>query len=1181
MKGKNMRLYKRIASIVLALFMVVGLVPMMPMEAKAAVENACTTTQDCTGTYVNGFCSECDGYEAAQPVSENHHPELLETHNGYYAIENAGQFYWFAAQAEATNYLDVVLTDNIIVNDVDLAYDKESKELTITDKNGTLVDGATLRSWTPIGRAHSSSGAYSKTLDGNGYYISGLYYNVGDSKDGDNGGIFGTAGASTGYSMPCTIKNLGLLNSYFGGDNNIEFVGSFIGRVYYAKIENCYSNAIVNGSASGGLVGGQSTSSCYLSITDSYYFGTLIGSIIHSNDKYYSGAIASSKNGYPSINNCYYLDSSFSIGNNGATAVSAEEMSSGKLAYLLGEAWGQNIDNDEANQGYPVVGGARVYKGYDSCFEDRNVIYTNDSSRNETLPHKYKYSVSGDVITEICEEDCGHSTSLKLIAPAEELCYDGTMKEAELEGALSGVQAPEIVYTVVEGAGLTEGKPINAGKYVASITIEDADSIPYTVSVDFEIEKVTPTVENFVFTAPADLIYSAEDKAAAVVVRDGITGVGEITIKYYKNGVEAIPNQVGSYTVQILVAEGENYKSAELSSDNWAFDISYLSTPEEATLSGIVGSNGWYVGNVNLAAPDQFTISVDGDTYSETITYDSDMDESITYYLKDSQGYIALKNITIKKDTTLPTVLYRIGSDEWKQFVNAITFGIFCKDYTTVEIKATDAMSGVQKIEYYVANQEMSDLELEAATWDVYNGALDLDVAGKYIIYVRVTDMAGNVTEDSFATEGIVIYKDSTVTSTASREYKAGTGLNITYSSNGNTLDPVLYHNDQPLNMGLDADYAFAANAEVVTFTRAFLDSLGAGTHEITFVFHPQGVETTAVTIEKTLTLTVTPAPLTIESATVTGREYNGTKDVAVTGLTISGIKDTDSVGVSFDNLTGTLTSANAGTYTSVIFGDLSDVVTLTGDDASNYELVYASGTAVATNVTIAEGPHIENEEGKMGWDAILDEVEDVLTSEEENTLVVDMNGQSIVPVDVLEEIKGKDIEVKFDLGDGIVWTVKGADITGTTLEDIDFAVTVNTEENPNQNIPVSVINKVTGEKSHVEISLAHDGEFGFTAVLTLNLDAENAGLFANLYYYNPTKQAMEFICADEIAADGTTDLTFTHASDYTIVIDDEPANQGNVQPPQTGDHADITLWAMLLMAGLGLVAFGQKKHVR
>ena len=160
------------------------------------------------------------------------------------------------------------------------------------------------------------------------------------------------------------------------------------------------------------------------------------------------------------------------------------------------------------------------------------------------------------------------------------------------------------------------------------------------------------------------------------------------------------------------------------------------------------------------------------------------------------------------------------------------------------------------------------------------------------------------------------------------------------------------------------------------------------------------------------------------------------------------------------------------------------------------------------------------------------------------------MNGQSVVPADVLEEIKGKDVEVKFDLGDGIVWTVNGADITGETLEDIDFAVTISTEEHPINTIPVEVINKVTGEKSHTEISLAHDGEFGFTAVLTLNLDAENAGLFANLYYYNVTKNALEFICADEIARDGSVDLTFTHASDYTIVIDEKAADDEEDEGP-------------------------------
>jgi len=35
------------------------------------------------------------------------------------------------------------------------------------------------------------------------------------------------------------------------------------------------------------------------------------------------------------------------------------------------------------------------------------------------------------------------------------------------------------------------------------------------------------------------------------------------------------------------------------------------------------------------------------------------------------------------------------------------------------------------------------------------------------------------------------------------------------------------------------------------------------------------------------------------------------------------------------------------------------------------------------------------------------------------------------------------------------------------------------------------------------QFSLAYDGEFGFTATLTVNMESKNAGLYANLFYYN------------------------------------------------------------------------------
>ena len=200
------------------------------------------------------------------------------------------------------------------------------------------------------------------------------------------------------------------------------------------------------------------------------------------------------------------------------------------------------------------------------------------------------------------------------------------------------------------------------------------------------------------------------------------------------------------------------------------------------------------------------------------------------------------------------------------------------------------------------------------------------------------------------------------------------------------------------------------------------------------------------------------------------------------------------------------------------------------------------------------EEPFIKGENGKEGWDVIRAEVNQV---NDGDTVTVDMNGAAVVPSDVLSEIKGKDITIVFDMGNGITWSVNGQSITGDAIGDIDFSVKTNTNS-----IPVDIINNITGERYSKQISLSYDGEFGFTAVLSINMEAENAGLFANLFYYNENTGEMEFICYDEIAADGTADLTFTHASDYAIVIDTEPmdgVSDGEVLNGETDSDEEIS----------------------
>lgn len=180
--------------------------------------------------------------------------------------------------------------------------------------------------------------------------------------------------------------------------------------------------------------------------------------------------------------------------------------------------------------------------------------------------------------------------------------------------------------------------------------------------------------------------------------------------------------------------------------------------------------------------------------------------------------------------------------------------------------------------------------------------------------------------------------------------------------------------------------------------------------------------------------------------------------------------------------------------------------------------------------------PFIKDETGKEGWDVIKTETSG---AKDGDVVKVDMNGATVVPGDVLDTIAGKDVTIVFDMSNGITWSVNGKSITTDKVSDIDFSVKVG--EEAGNTIPVDVINNVTGERYSIQISLAYDGEFGFTAVLSINMEAKNVGLYANLFYYNETTGELEFICADEIAEDGTADLTFTHASDYTIAIDEAP----------------------------------------
>lgn len=152
----------------------------------------------------------------------------------------------------------------------------------------------------------------------------------------------------------------------------------------------------------------------------------------------------------------------------------------------------------------------------------------------------------------------------------------------------------------------------------------------------------------------------------------------------------------------------------------------------------------------------------------------------------------------------------------------------------------------------------------------------------------------------------------------------------------------------------------------------------------------------------------------------------------------------------------------------------------------------------------------------------------------------IDMAGATVIPKEILEAAKGKNNEIVLNMG-GYSWTVNGTDIAATDLKSIDLKVVMDTD-----NIPGKTIRALAGDHPVQQLSLVHQGDFGFKAILTVNVGNEHAGKFGNLYYHDSDGKLV-FIDAGEIAPGGNVSLTFSHASDYMIVMSDQKMSQANV----------------------------------
>ena len=227
-----------------------------------------------------------------------------------------------------------------------------------------------------------------------------------------------------------------------------------------------------------------------------------------------------------------------------------------------------------------ATGDLSVYKNiFTPDVSDKGYEVTKDGTDLYLSAHQHKWMYAlkegtTDTITATCNAtgcslEGGLGGSVTIVAPTS-LTYGGTAKEATLDTTSGSWQGGDVSIVYKKGEETFSTAPTDAGKYTASITLGDA-----TASVEYTIAKADPQASDFTFTAPSGLTYDGHAKSATVAAKTGINGMGNITVKYFKDGTEVTEaKDAGDYTVKANVTEGDNYNAAsDLTDSGWTFSI--------------------------------------------------------------------------------------------------------------------------------------------------------------------------------------------------------------------------------------------------------------------------------------------------------------------------------------------------------------------------------------------------------------------------------------------------------------------------------------------------------------------------------------------------------------------------------------------------------------------------------
>lgn len=472
-------------------------------------------------------------------------------------------------------------------------------------------------------------------------------------------------------------------------------------------------------------------------------------------------------------------------------------------------------------------------------------------------------SVVASVEAENKTYDGNVSATIKATVEQSELVSGDSITITNLTGTFEDRNAGSNKKVTVDSSGISISGT-GAENYDVQIAPET------TASINKQVAELT--------WSKTDLTYTGTAQSVTATVTNKVSG-DTFNITYDGNTqTEAGDN----YTATVTDLGNDNYTLEGATDIFQKWSIRYLQTSTAAQVSGTKGKNDWYVSAVKLVPDSGYQISTDKTNWKDSIgDYTDQGEHSVTYYLKDAKGHITdTKTATFKIDTEVPTGKIEIGTNSFSSFLNSVTYGYWFRDNAAVDITGADSTSGIASIKYQkVKADEPYD---ENGTWLPWNAAtkLSLTESGKYVIYARITDKAGN--QIIINSDGVVVFKDSVVADPSIDYTKTTkTSVDAKVTLNGNTVASVKNGQDT-LKEGKD----YTVSADKITFSGEYLDTLAVGTYTLTVAYHPQGetqytggdkpAESQIALKVKQKTVNVTYQTANVKITSVLDKEYDG-----------------------------------------------------------------------------------------------------------------------------------------------------------------------------------------------------------------------------------------------------------------------------------------------------------------